>query len=163
MTTDQHITSRPRADGNEGDQPSSLAAPSALYPLRFELPDGMSVLKLGVARDPQARLEGLLHEAQIPTTLLRVVPVASGAQALRIEKRLQARLRRDFPDAVVPKARFAAYLQVSSEVYVEALGPHLHACLDAVAVAVRETIAAAEATTHGAKHSSKPAVARTTR
>ena len=130
-------------------------APSTIYLMRFVLPGGEVILKLGHARNPHSRLHHqLLRDKELPAALLRRVPIAHGHRANRIEKRLHARLRRDFPDAVVPKARFAAHLRVSSEIYVEALGPHLHACLDAVAV--REAAEAAKATTHSQNSAANP-------
>ena len=131
MTTDQHVSNHPSTDGNEGDQPSWLAEPSALYLLRLALPDGRSALKLGFARDPQARLEALLRNVQIVATLLRVVPVASGKRAMQIEKRLLTELHRRFGHA---RVHSGSDMCMSGGFYAESVAQHLHACLDAVAV-----------------------------
>lgn len=96
------------------------AAPSALYLMQFTLPSGTTVLKLGFARNPQSQL----RNKAAPAKLLRVVPVANGHLACRIEKRLHARLRHHLPEAVVPHERFAGHLRVTSEIYTESLAPY---------------------------------------
>lgn len=110
------------------------AAPNTIYLMRFTLPDGGVVVKLGHARKPHSRLRHqLLRDRTLPAELLRIVPVESGHLACRLEKRLHAQLRRDVPGAVVPRKRFTMVLKVTSEIYEDWLLEYLQRQLDRIA------------------------------
>lgn len=110
------------------------AAPSFLYLMRFTLPGGEVVVKLGFARKPASRLNyQILIDKTLPAELLRVVPIATGHRACQIEKRLHMQLRHRFPGTVVPSKRFAGLLNIRSEIYAGTLLPHLHDALDRIA------------------------------
>lgn len=100
------------------------AAPSALYAMAFTLASGRELVKFGYSRDPESRL---LHQLRIdpemPCELLCTVPMASGQAALRIEKRLHARLRRCYPEAVIDPQHYRHAIRVRSEIYDASLTP----------------------------------------
>ncbi|MRX49472.1 GIY-YIG nuclease family protein [Paracoccus sp. S-4012] len=109
------------------------AAPSFIYLFRVLLPNGMRVLKLGFSRNPQSRLQHqLLGDRDLACHVLRVVAMPSGHDAIRTEKRLHARLRRRFPDAVIDAKDFAGALTVVTEVYAEWLEAEIQQLLDGI-------------------------------
>lgn len=94
------------------------AAPSALYLMRFTLPNSRVLIKLGMSRDANSRLHHqLLRHDELEAEVLDHLPMATGQSALRLEKGLHAIMRRRFPQHVVPHAVFAAHLKVASEIY----------------------------------------------
>lgn len=109
-------------------------AESAIYLMRFELPDLRPVMKLGFSRNPGSRLDHQLKgQRDLAATLLRVVPMASGRLALRTERRMHAELRATYPEAVVPPSAYRGLIRVGSEVYAAGLQPVIEAMLDRVA------------------------------
>ena len=109
------------------------AAPSALYLMRFALPDGAPVIKLGYSADPASRLRYQLRRRRdLPGSLARVVPMATGHAAHCAEKALHRHLRRAFPDAVVAPERFDGMLRVKSEIYAGWLEEHVLRLLERV-------------------------------
>ena len=110
------------------------SAESAIYLMRFELPDYGPVVKLGFSRNPESRLDHQLRgQCDLAATLLRVVPMASGRLALCTERRMHAELRATYPEAVVPPAAYRGLIRVGSEVYDARLQPVIEAMLDRVA------------------------------
>ena len=109
------------------------AAPSYLYAMGFTLENGRELVKLGYARDPESRLtHQLVIDRQMPAAILRVVAIPNGHEAIGIEKRLHAQLRRSHPEAVVDQASYAGRIRVRSEIYDASLTPRVLALLDAV-------------------------------
>lgn len=101
---------------------SWATAKSHIYAMRFELEPGRSVVKLGFSRDPVSRLDHQLPRVRdLPRKLLYSVPVRSGHQAQKIEKRLHSRLKAAHPHGLVPPEDFVGHLKVKSEIYVPAL------------------------------------------
>ncbi len=114
------------------------AAPNNLYVLRFGLADGGVAVKLGHSNNVESRLHDQLQlRRDLPAEILQVVPMPSGAAALRTEKRLHAALRRRCPWAVLPAERFRGVINVKTEIYDAALEPILLAALDAVKAGLR--------------------------
>ena len=112
------------------------AEPSALYLMRFAAPDRRAVLKLGMSRDPDSRMRYQLGlPDHVEASILRIVPMETGRAALIAEKRLHGKLRRQYPEAVVPPEAFADYLNIVSEIYDIALEPVILRMLDRVEAA----------------------------
>lgn len=110
------------------------SAESAIYLMRFDLPDFGRVVKLGFSRNPGSRLDHQLRgHRDLTATLLRIVPMASGRLALCTERRMHAELRSTYPEAVVPPAIYRGIIRVGSEVYAARLQPVIEAMLDRVA------------------------------
>ncbi|RGP35200.1 GIY-YIG nuclease family protein [Pseudotabrizicola alkalilacus] len=111
-----------------------MAAQSFLYAMRFTLPIGQELVKLGYSRDPDSRL---LHQLQIdrdmPCEILRRVPMPTGHHAIRVEKRLHAKLRARHPHAVIDPLAYRGKIRVRSEIYDAALTQEVLALLDTVA------------------------------
>lgn len=125
--------------------PGWVAGESYLYAMRFDLPDGGSVVKLGFSRDPVSRLRHqLITRPDQPCRLLRQVRMRSGREALRQEKRLHSQLRGAHPRAVVDPGRYRHLIRVGSEIYEAALEPVILAALDRL-----EAEAEADDETHG--------------
>lgn len=138
-----------------GCGPGWAAAPSHLYAMGFTLENGRALVKLGYARDPESRLaHQLVIDRRMPAAILRTVPVASGHDAIRIEKGLHARLRRAHPEAVVDPACYAGKIRVGSEIYEASLTPVILALLEAVAA---EAAAEGRAEDGRAAHAAGPA------
>ncbi|SED45816.1 hypothetical protein SAMN05519105_4040 [Rhodobacter sp. 24-YEA-8] len=113
--------------------PGWAAAPSWIYVMAFTLSSGRQVVKLGFARDPDSRLNWQLQQDRdMPCSILRRLPVASGHVAVRIEKRLHAHLRRRHPTDVVDPAHYQRQIRVRSEVYEASLTPEIMRLLDEV-------------------------------
>lgn len=109
------------------------AAESFIYVMRFTLPDGAPVLKLGFSRDPVSRLEyQLKRRPDLPAAILRTVAFSTGQAALRAEKKLHRKLQREAPEAVVPAGRFADVLKVSSEIYEMRMLARIEGLLDEI-------------------------------
>lgn len=109
-------------------------AESALYLMRFDLPDFGLVVKLGFSRDPGSRLDYQLKARRdLTATLLRVVRMASGRLALCTERQMHAELRVTYPEAVVPPAAYRGIIRVGSEVYAAGLQPVVEVMLDRIA------------------------------
>ena len=110
------------------------ASQSFLYAMRFTLPTGRGLVKLGYSRDPDSRL---LHQLQIdrdmPCEILRRVQMPTGHHAIRVEKRLHARLRGHHPQAVIDPQVYRGKIRVRSEIYDAALTQEVLALLDTVA------------------------------
>lgn len=108
-------------------------AASALYLMCFELPGYGPVVKLGFSRDPVSRLQFQLRvNRALGCFIRRIVPVATGSRAIRIEKRMHTELRRRFPEAVIPPRAWAGLIRVRSEIYDAGLEPVIDAMLDRV-------------------------------
>ncbi|MDO5527873.1 MAG: GIY-YIG nuclease family protein [Paracoccus sp. (in: a-proteobacteria)] len=120
--------------------PGWAASPSALYAMRFDLPGfARPVVKLGFSRDPRSRLDHQLQRKQGRCgTLLAEVQMRTGRSAMRAEKRLHARLRREYPGAVIDPARFQGLIRVGSEIYDGALEGVILGALERIAVAQRK-------------------------
>lgn len=109
------------------------SAPSFIYAMRFDLPDGLRVVKLGFSRDPDSRLNHQLkRQPDLPAQLLRAVPMHSGRAALCREKSLHGALKSAHPDAVIAPERFRNWLTVVSEIYAAKLETEILAELDAM-------------------------------
>lgn len=94
------------------------AEPSAIYLMRITLAPDKHVVKLGFSRDPESRLLHQLHRVpDLPRQLIKSVPIRSGRQAQRLEKKLHAWLATRFPEGRVPPEEFAHLLKVKSEIY----------------------------------------------
>ena len=111
-----------------------MAAQSNLYAMRFTLANSQELVKLGYSRDPDSRL---LHQLQIdrdmPCEILRRVPMQTGHEAIRVEKRLHAKLRTRHPQAIVDPLVYRGKIRVRSEIYDAALTQEVLALLDTVA------------------------------
>ena len=57
----------------------------------------------------------------MPCSILRMVAVPTGQDAVRLEKRLHAVLRRAHPDCMVDPAAYRTQIRVKSEIYDAAL------------------------------------------
>lgn len=111
-----------------------ITAESAIYLMRFDLPNFGAVVKLGFSRNPGSRLDHQLKgHRDLTATLLRVVPMASGRLALCTERRMHADLRATYPKAVVPPPAYRGIIRVGSEVYDARLQPVIEAMLDRIA------------------------------
>ncbi|BAQ71283.1 hypothetical protein NHU_04163 [Rhodovulum sulfidophilum] len=109
------------------------ARQSTIYLVRIGC-GGHEVLKLGFSAHPEKRFRyqlGLPRKARLEP--LRMVHIRTGNVACRLEKAAHAWLRRRFPDAVVPRAEYQAFLNVSSEIYRPALLPELLRLMDRLA------------------------------
>lgn len=94
------------------------AAPSYLYAMRFTLSNGRELVKLGFSRDPESRLRHQLQrDPAMPCSILREIAVPTGQDAIGIEKRLHAELRRAHSDCVVDPAAYCDQIRVKSEIY----------------------------------------------
>jgi len=114
--------------------PGWIAAPSFIYAMRFRLPDGETVVKLGFSRNPVSRLRfQLARSLDQDCALLQQIRIATGRKALSLEKQLHARLRKTFPEAVVAKERFESVINVGSEIYEGWLEPVILRHLDELA------------------------------
>lgn len=110
---------------------SWTAASSYLYAMRFILPGGLQVSKLGFSKDPTSRLDHQLKKHdRCQGRLLRAVPMPNGHVAIRTEKRLHVRLKRAHPDAIVPAALYRDHLRVKTEIYYLRLEPTILGLLD---------------------------------
>lgn len=94
------------------------AAPSFIYLMQFRLSTGAKLVKLGYSNDPESRLRHqLLQGSDAEGHLLTVVPMASGQNALRVEKRLHAQIASLHPEAITPEVLYRGHIKVRSEVY----------------------------------------------
>lgn len=94
------------------------AAPSFIYAMSFTVVSGREIIKLGFSRNPESRLHyQLKRDPAMPCTLLAKVPVATGRQALQMEKRLHAKLSQAHPELVVDPALYRDQIRVNSEIY----------------------------------------------
>ena len=108
--------------------------PSYLYLMRFRVSGGVTVLKLGFSRDPKSRLHHQLRgRHDQPCALLQIVPVATGHEAICIEKSLHRYLKRNYPDKVIEPWRYAGVINVKSEIYDISLLPVMEGLLGFVA------------------------------
>lgn len=69
----------------------------------------------------------------MPCEILRIVPMATGQQAIRTEKALHSQLRNTHPDAVVDPASYCGRIRVRSEIYDATLTPLILRILDSIA------------------------------
>ncbi|WJS86304.1 GIY-YIG nuclease family protein [Paracoccus sp. TOH] len=110
------------------------AAPSWLYLLRLHLPGHGPVVKLGYSRNPQSRMRHQLGmTAELGCALVVSIPMATGHDALKMEKRLHRKLRRRYPEAVLPREAIARHLNLVSEIYDAALEPVIRTELERIA------------------------------
>lgn len=110
------------------------ASQSYLYAMRFTLPSGQELVKLGYSRDPDSRL---VHQLQIdrdmPCEVLRRVPMRTGHDAICAEKPLHAKLRARHPQSVVDPKVYRDKIRVRSEIYDASLTQDVLALLDGIA------------------------------
>ena len=91
---------------------------SYIYAMRFVLKNGRDAIKVGFSRDPESRLRHqLITDRDQYAMLIRTVAIPTGREAMRLEKALHLKLRREHPDAVVDRAEFAGEVKVVSELY----------------------------------------------
>lgn len=110
------------------------AASSWLYLLRLTLPGHGPVVKMGYSRNPQSRMRHQLGmTAELGCELVTSIPMATGHDALKKEKRLHRTLRRRYPEAVLPREAIARHLNLVSEVYDATLEPIIRAELERIA------------------------------
>jgi len=110
------------------------AKPSFIYMFAVDLP-GLPVVKLGHSARPAKRLRHQLDIGRdVPTEILRVLPLASGHLTQREEKACHRIMHRNHPEMVVPKAVFGTAINTQGEIYHAAAAPLLHALMDAVAL-----------------------------
>lgn len=110
------------------------AAPSKLYAMQFVLPTSRRLVKVGYSNNPASRLyHQLSRNPDMPRTILRTVPVASGQMAIRLEKALHRKLRDEHPDAVVAPEVYRGQIKVKSEIYDASLTSKILAELDYIA------------------------------
>jgi len=94
------------------------AAPSKIYVMCFTLASGRELVKLGYSNDPESRLHyQLKRDPEMPCSILRMVAVPTGQDAVRLEKRLHATLRRSHPECTVDPAAYRTQIRVKSEIY----------------------------------------------
>lgn len=95
-----------------------MQRPSWLYVMRFTLPEqAETFVKLGISWNPQARLDYQLGLANgVAGEIVTQVAMPTGAVAMSYERRLHNRLKREFPDLVIP-ADDLWWICVCSEVY----------------------------------------------
>jgi hypothetical protein len=94
------------------------SGPSALYLIEVALPDGRMYLKFGYSVDPELRLlYQLKRDPAVEGKILRTVTMPTGHVAIIIEKRIHAKLRREYPQYVIPREDFIDWLTVKSEIY----------------------------------------------
>jgi len=80
------------------------ARPSFIYIFQLDLPQ-QKVIKLGYSRKPHKRLRHRLGiDLNVPTKILKTIPMPSGFVARVEETAAQHTLARDHPEWVVPKA-----------------------------------------------------------
>lgn len=109
------------------------AAPSALYMMRFDVPERGRLLKLGYSRNPDSRLRYQLGlRDDVEAELITEVAMPSGQVALRVEKDLHRQLQTSHPDMVVSRADLSGWINVTSEIYTAAAEPIIRRMLDAV-------------------------------
>ena len=109
------------------------AAGSEIYLMRFALADGDQVIKVGYSRDPVSRLRyQLKRDRDLRGWIRRTVRIASGHEAVKVEKGLHSLIRRHFPQAVIPPARYAEQLRVKSEIYSIGIEGTILALFDAI-------------------------------
>lgn len=113
-------------------------APSHIYAMRFGLENGRVAIKVGYSRDPWSRLRHqLVTDLEQGAELVRVIPMPSGHDAIRREKRLHGTLCALFPEAVLEQAEFAGQVKVKSELYCASIAPEIMTLLDDIELRVR--------------------------
>ncbi|WPZ29178.1 GIY-YIG nuclease family protein [Sulfitobacter sp. OXR-159] len=106
------------------------AAPSFLYAMGFTLENGRELVKAGFSRNPWSRLHHQLKaDREMPCAILRTVPVPTGQEAIRLEKRLHSELKQTHPDCIVDTACYRGQIRVVSEIYDGSLTPTILARL----------------------------------
>ncbi|MCL3882680.1 GIY-YIG nuclease family protein [Marivita sp. GX14005] len=94
------------------------AAPSHLYAMMFTVANGRELVKIGYSNDPEKRLRyHLQRDREMPCEILRTVAVPTGQEAIRIEKGLHAKLRREHSECVVAPEAYRGQIRVQSEIY----------------------------------------------
>ena len=117
------------------------SAPSYIYAMRFGLESGRTALKVGYSRDPWSRLRHqLVTDLEQDAELVRVIPMPSGHDAIRREKRLHSVLRTLHPEAVLEPAEFAGQIKVRSELYCASIAPEIMTLLDDIELRVRSLV-----------------------
>ena len=90
---------------------------------------------MGYSNNPESRLRHqLIKDPEMPCSLLRTVPIASGQMAIGLEKALHCKLRKDHPEAVVDPQVYQQSIRVKSEIYDASLTQTILNELDAIAV-----------------------------
>ncbi len=98
------------------------------------LPNSRELVKLGYSKNPSGRLrDQLARDKDMPCKILKTVPLETGQQAIRFEKRLHAKLRKAYPAAVVDRKVFHGHINVKSEIYDVSMTDVILAELDAIA------------------------------
>ena len=114
------------------------AAPSWLYLLRLSLPGYGPVVKAGYSRNPESRMRFQLGmTADLGCELIITIPMPTGHDAIRAEKRLHADLCRTYPEAVISSEIISSHLNVVSEVYDATLEPVILAELERIAASTQ--------------------------
>ena len=110
------------------------AAPSNLYAMRFTLRNSRELVKLGYSNNPVGRLrDQLVQDKNMPCEILKTVPVKTGQQAICLEQRLHAKLRKAHPTTVVDPQVYRGQINVKSEVYSASLTDIILDELDTIA------------------------------
>ena len=110
------------------------ARQSSVYVVRFRLPDGLRVIKLGHSGDPISRIRfQLARHPEIEADLLRNVPFRTGREAMIRERSLHRDIRRKYSGAVLPVEAFQPALRVRSEVYAAWAEPAILRMVDGLA------------------------------
>ncbi len=71
----------------------------------------------------------LKADREMPCAILRTVPVPTGQEAIRLEKRLHSELKQTHPDCIVDTACYRGQIRVVSEIYDGSLTPTILARL----------------------------------
>lgn len=113
---------------------SWTAKPSYIYLLDIRQPGtGRHYLKLGYSSHPVKRHK---HQLGLPkdalVEVLRVVAMPTGHDACAMEKAAHARLKRAYPETLVPHPEYADLMNVVSEVYRPEALSILHDTLDRI-------------------------------
>lgn len=110
------------------------AAPSNLYAMRFTLRNSRELVKLGYSNNPVGRLRNqLVQDKNMPCEILKTVPVNTGHQAICLEQRLHAKLRKDHPATIVDPQVYRGQINVKSEIYEASLTGVILSELDTIA------------------------------
>lgn len=109
--------------------------------MKFVLADGQEIIKIGYAKDQESRLTHQLQiDRDMPSEIRRVLPIPTSQAAIRIEKRLHARIKREHPGAIIDPAIWHGQIRVLSEIYDSKLLSVVTALLDAVEAELRRDV-----------------------
>ncbi|MFT6424656.1 MAG: hypothetical protein ACJAVT_002226 [Yoonia sp.] len=109
------------------------ARPSFIYIFQIDLPQ-QTVIKLGYSRKPHKRLRHQLGiDLNVPTKVLRTIPMPSGFVARVEETAAHHTLARDHPDWIVPKEAYGDQINTAGEIYLLAALGKIHELVDEIA------------------------------